>query len=89
MRSDIIRFLKVACKRHGLKANYIPDGDTYVVHLDGRAVQNFNSEQFYQLPKQKRLRDFVPLVKRGLMINLSNKNYEQFLIRKKYEKKIV
>lgn len=89
MRGEIVRFLKDACQRYKLNANYIPDGDIWVVHKGGRAVQNFTTDQFYQMPKRARLAMYEPLVRIGLNNNLSNVNHDQFFLRgKKFGRKL-
>lgn len=72
LKAEIVDFIKLACKKFDLKALYIPDGDIYVIHKDGRAVQNFTSAQFYQMPKRARMNEYEPLVKIGLATNLGS-----------------
>ena len=70
MRIEIVDFLKDVCSRYGLSANYQQHKDIYVVHKRGYAIQNFNTEQFYQIPKPARRQLFIGLLQRGLTHNL-------------------
>jgi hypothetical protein len=83
MKADIVRFLKEMHRKYGLNALYIPDNDVYCVTRKGRAVQNFNSEQFYSMPKRAREYMYRPLVKVGLAQNLGEKSKEQFILNTK------
>lgn len=83
MKADIVKFLKEMHRKHGLHAIYIPSNDVYCVHRKGRAVQNFNSDQFYTYPKGYRESMYRPLVKVGLAQNLGESYKEQFIINTK------
>lgn len=63
------------------------DNDVYVIHKRGRAVQNFNSSNFYKLPKRARERMFLPLVNVGMRRNLDTIK-DQVLLNIKMGKKI-
>jgi len=89
MRKEITDFVKKACKKHGLKANYLFEGDIYVVHKDGYAVQNFTSEQFYQIPKRVRMEQYEPLVRLGLNVNLQANHKKQMVVPWHFGHKIV
>ena len=90
MKNEIVKFIKHACKRYKLNANYIPTDDVWVIHKEGRAVQNFTTDQFYQIPKRARLSMFEPLVRIGLAKNLNQARHEQFFLRGvRFGKKIV
>lgn len=90
MKNEIVEYLKYACSLYKLNANYIPGDDIWVVHKGGRAVQNFTTDQFYQVPKRARLSMFEPLVRIGLANNLNQANHSQFFLRGvRFGKKIV
>jgi len=73
VRQDILDFLKLAHKRLGVEAYYIPDGDIYVVTKCQKAVQNFTSDKFYQIPKWHRLNEWYGMIKLGLNQNMGEK----------------
>lgn len=83
MKQDIVRFLLKMHTRYGLNAFYVPDVDVYCVHRRGRAVQNFSTSQFYDLPKWVRARMFNPLVKVGMNQNMGESYRDQLLINDK------
>lgn len=89
MKGDIIRFIKKYAPKFGLGAYYLPDNDCYVLHRNGRAVQNFDSNSFYQIPKLARQRMFNPLIKAGLAQNLGEKHKDQFILNRKFGIKII
>lgn len=89
MKQDIVRYIKKIAPRFKINAHYIPDGDIYVLHRKGRAVQNFTSDQFYQIPKFARLRFYNPLIKLGLNNNIDGHTHNQVFINKKLGKKII
>lgn len=79
MRSEIKKFLKQVCGELGLSANYLIEKDIYCIHKKGFAIQNFNTEQFYQIPRQERRRLLLGLLKRGLTHNLGEKSVKDTL----------
>ena len=83
MKSDIVNFLREMHRKYGLNSIYIPEDDVYCVHRKGRAVQNFNSQQFYDFPKGYRESMYRPLVKIGLARNLRESYKAQFIINTK------
>ena len=70
MRVDIVNFLKEVCEQLNLSANYHIGRDVYVLHKRGYAVQNFTTEQFYQIPKPARKQLIYGLLQRGLTHNI-------------------
>lgn len=81
MKSEIISFIKEACLRYtGLEAIYIPSNDCYCVMYQGRAIQNFNTHQFYTFPKLQRMRELGILLKVGLANNLQEAHKNQFFL---------
>ena len=74
MSPDIRNWLIKICKKYGLSSFYLPDRDVYMVHFAGRALQGFNSQVFYQIPKDAREKMFIPLMKLGLNNNIDEKN---------------
>lgn len=69
MKKEIVDFIVKACKRYKMTAVYYPDNDVYALRKNGRAVQNFTTSIFYDLPKQVRMSQYLPLINRGLMRN--------------------
>lgn len=74
MRRDIIDFLTPICERYGLSAYYHANTDVYVVTYRGYAIQNFRGATFHDIPKGKRRRMYLPLIKRGLMHNIGERS---------------
>ena len=89
MKQDVVRYIKDVCTKFGFSAHYIPKNDLYMIHRNGRAVQNFTSKQFYEIPKLARMRMFNPLVKLGLNNNVDGHTSNQVFINKKLGKKII
>lgn len=79
MKVEIQNFIRKAIKRYGLQAYYQPKHNLYVLHLNGRAIQNFSEKNFYEIPQMERMRMLEPLIKVGLANNLTNRNYEQVI----------
>lgn len=79
MRQEIIRFLQDICAELDLSANYVVDKNMYVLHKRGFAIQNFNADQFYQVPPSARKRLIIGILKRGLTHNLGEKNTKEKL----------
>ena len=79
MKKCIVQFVKQACEKYGMTAYYIPDGDTYVLLKKGKAVQNFNTEQYFSIPEKIRMRDYRPLIA-GLNHNLGEGNVKNQLV---------
>lgn len=73
MRTDILRFIKKIKERYKVEALYFPDNDVYSVRFRGRAVQNFNSKQFYDIPKEKRFRMIGDILHLGLSHNIGER----------------
>jgi len=70
MRKEIVDFLEDVCSQFNLSANYMIGKDVYVVHKRGYAIQNFNTTQFYQIPKPARKQLLRGILQRGLTHNL-------------------
>jgi len=90
MRQDIVLFLRKACKKWGMHAVFIPDerGGTYFVHKNGRAIQTFVANDFYQLPKRYRMFMYGPLIHVGLSHNLGERTKETVIGKYRMGKKI-
>lgn len=73
MRIDIANFLKEVCTELNLSANYMRSKDIFVIHKRGYAIQNFNTKQFYQIPKPKRKQLLLGILKRGLTHNIGER----------------
>lgn len=70
MRVDIVNFLRDTCTELNLSANYHIGRDIYTVHKRGYPIQNFTTQQFYDLPKPQRRQLLRGLLQRGLTHNL-------------------
>jgi len=88
MKKQIVDFVRESCRRYTLEAYYIPDNDCYVLTKKGRAVQNFNTEQFYQIPPKRRIYEHRALIKAGLAHNLGEKYKDQLFLPRKFGIKI-
>lgn len=88
MRQEIVKFVREACAKYALEAYYIPESDVYVLTKKGRAVQNFNSEQFYQYPRRQRMKEYRALIA-GMMHNLGESIKDQIFLPRKYGVRIV
>ena len=82
MRSEITKFVLNVCEKYRLNANYFPEDDIWSIHKKGRAVQNFTSDQFYQVPRRARMSQFEPLVRVGMNGNLQSNPNQVFINRK-------
>lgn len=84
MKNEIVRYIKGVCEKYGFSAFYYPESDIYCVHYKGRAIQNFNSMQFRELPPQARNPMWLPLMKVGLNNNLAESAKNQIFINRKH-----
>lgn len=90
MKQEIVNFVKEACARYpGLECVYLPDNDCYSVMMQGRAVQNFSTYDFYHYPKKQRMREYEPLIKIGLASNLQERHKAQFFLNRRNGIRIV
>lgn len=80
MRSDIVRFVRKACNRYGYEAIYQPENDTYCLMYRGRAIQNFNTVQFFQYPQAQRMRELGIFLHHSLSHNLGEAHKNQFFL---------
>lgn len=85
---SIRQWVQKICKKHGLSSFYLPDRDVFMIHFKGRALMGFNSRIFYQIPKDARERSLIPIMKRGLMLNIDEKNRDNLYTRKRLGKVI-
>lgn len=74
MNTDVVNFIRQACKKLHLQAYFQPKHRVYVIHLDGRGIQNFTERQFYEVPKAERMRMLFALLRVGLNANLDTKH---------------
>lgn len=88
-KPEIFRWIKKVCLKYGYSAFYIPKKDTYLIHFKGKALQGFNSEVFYQMSKDAREKSLIPILKRGLMLNINEKSYNQLFTNRHLGKVIV
>ena len=89
MKKEIILWLKQVCPKYKMGVIYSPESDIYLIHKNGRAIQGFDTKQFYQVPKRKRAADLLPLMTRGLMLNSGEKYASQLLIQRHNARKII
>ena len=76
MRQDILLFIRKVCKLYKLEAFYIPDNDVYSLKFRGRGVHNFNSKNFYELPKRHRQSLIGRILRVGLHHNVGEKTLQ-------------
>lgn len=74
MKVEITNWVKKACKKYKIHAYYLPRKNLYVIHLWGKAIQNFSEDNFYQIPPAERMKMIEPLIKVGLNNNLASKS---------------
>lgn len=78
MLKEIVKFVLEACKKTHipLSLNFYPANaqkekfSIFSIHLNGRSVLNFTNHNWMDLPKAKRFKEFIPLIKIGLSHNL-------------------
>lgn len=68
---------------------YLPHKDIYMIHVHGKAIQGFTGDVFYQIPRDAREKQFLPLIKRGLMLNIDEKQRNQLFTKRRLGKTIV
>lgn len=89
-RHDIKKFFLPYCRKYGYSLNHLPDKDTYFLHLNGRAITTFTTNQFYQVPKASRALHLRALTKSGLVRNLGEPGLqEQIFMEKTKGQKII
>ena len=76
MRIDILNFIEDVKKTFKLDALYFPRKDVYSLRLRGRGVQNFSSQNFYQIPKAFRKQQIRGIIMKGLNHNLGEKTLQ-------------
>ena len=89
MKSEIVDWVIKVCEPLGLEAIYVPSNDVYSIRMKGRGVHNFNSKQFYQLPKRHREELVMRLLKVGLHHNLGEQYKNQLYLNRALGKRIV
>lgn len=84
----IVRWIIKVCKKYKLSSFYLPDRDVYMIHFKGKALQGFTSKVFYQIPMDAREKQFTPLLKRGLMLNIEQNSRHQLYTKRRLGKLI-
>ena len=74
MNQEIVKWLRKVNLKYGTEALYFPDDDVYSIRFRGRAVQNFTSTIFYQLPKRHRFNMIKDIIKLGLNNNVGERH---------------
>lgn len=77
MRIEILKFIEEVKSLYKLEARYFPANDVYSLMKNGKGVQNFNSINFYQLPKSYRKAQIRGIINLGLTHNMGEKTKEQ------------
>lgn len=85
---SIRRWVQKVCKKYGLSSFYLPDRDVFMIHFKGRALQGFTSSIFYQIPPDAREKGLIGILKRGLMLNIDEKNRDNLYTKKRLGKVI-
>lgn len=89
MKPEIVKFIQEACQKYKLEAYFIPETQVYTLTKKGRAVQNFNAQQFYSYPKKRRMWEYNALIRAGLSHNLGERHTkEQIFLPRKFGIKI-
>lgn len=73
MRIEILKFIGEVKEQFQLEARYFPNNDVYSLRKNGKGVQNFNSRNFYDLPKSYRKAQIRGIIQRGLAHNMGEK----------------
>ena len=60
-----------------------------MIHFKGKALQGFNSQVFYQIPKDAREKELMGILKRGLMLNIDERHRNQLYTKRKLGKELV
>lgn len=76
LKNEIVDFVKDICKQFNLRADYLTEKDIYRITKNGRAVMSFHTENFFIMPPRMRKNHIIPMIKRGLMLNLGEAYYE-------------
>lgn len=84
----ITRWIIRMCQKYKLSSFYLPDRDVYMIHFKGKAIQGFTSQVFYQIPRDAREKQFMPLLKRGLMLNFNENHHGQLYTKRRLGKLI-
>lgn len=88
MRQEIVKFVKEACQKYSMEAYFIPESQVYTLTKKGRAVQNFNADQFYHYPRKRRMWEYNALIRAGLANNLGERMKNQIFLPRKFGIKI-
>jgi hypothetical protein len=89
MNREIVQFLHKCHLKYKTDALYFPDDDIYSIRFHGRAVQNFTSTIFYQIPKQQRFNMIRDIIHLGLNHNEGEKHLtNQRFLQQNFGKKI-
>ena len=88
MKNEIVLWVKRAAQHYKLEAYYLPDNDAYIMTFRGRAVMNFTSKMFYQIPKNVRFKQIMLMMKLGLNHNFGEKYRNQLFLPRKIGIKI-
>lgn len=88
MRTDIVQFIDSVKKEFKLEARYFPAKDVYSLRRNGKGVQNFNSKNFYDLPKAFRKAQIRGIIQKGLNHNMGEKTKEMIQLNSSIGRKI-
>lgn len=85
MLKEVAMFVLEACKRTHipLSLNFYPPNaqkekfGIFSIHLNGRSVLNVTNYNFFDIPKAKRYKEFLPLIKIGLSHNLGENSLNE------------
>lgn len=88
MNALILTFIRKMIAKHHLEAVYFPDNDVYSIRFKGKGIQNFNSKNFFTLPRRAREVDILALIKKGLHHNCGEKTKEQIILNRSQGQRI-
>ncbi len=88
MKPDIVRFIRELKIKFNVEAFYFAYSDVYSIRYKGKGVQNFNSKNFYEIPRRFRQNMIRALIKVGLNHNYGEKVGPQLTLNRSVGKKI-
>jgi hypothetical protein len=75
--------------KYNLETIYFPDNDVYSIRLKGKGIQNFNSTNFFSLPRRARESQILALIRVGLNHNIGEeKTKNQIILQRNWGKRI-
>lgn len=79
MKTEILSFINRIKDIYKLEAFYFAPKDLYIIRFRGKGIQNFNSTQFYQIPKRLREKTIGNILRVGLNHNVGERHLKKSL----------